>query len=94
MPYIDEKDRDFYEDELGRLRSACISGNTTVGDINYIITSLIHEWIKEHKLCYESINAMIGVLACAQAELYRQIAAPYEDQKKKENGPVSELDKE
>jgi hypothetical protein len=35
-----------------------------------------------------------GVLKCAELELYRQIAAPYEDIKKEQNGPVSELDKE
>jgi hypothetical protein len=32
------------------------------------------------------------VLECAKLELYRMIAAPYEDKKRLANGPVSELD--
>jgi len=32
-------------------------------------------------------------LECAKLELYRMIAAPYEDTKIKENGSVSDLDK-
>ncbi|MHA1138573.1 MAG: DUF6899 family protein [Candidatus Thorarchaeota archaeon] len=38
------------------------------------------------------IDDVRGVLTCVQLELYRVIAAPYEDGKAKENGPVSALD--
>jgi len=41
----------------------------------------------------EILNDVRGVLTCVQLELYRVIAAPYEDGKAKENGPVSALDK-
>jgi len=58
-----------------------------VGALNFQITTLIDEW-----LCgdvrYESINAAIGVLECAKLELYRRIAAPYEDKKIALNGDV------
>jgi len=30
----------------------------------------------------------VGVLECAKMELYRRVAAPYEDKKKEENGDV------
>jgi len=34
------------------------------------------------------INAIIGALECAKLELYRRVAAPYEDDKIAENGDV------
>jgi len=34
----------------------------------------------------------MGVLECAKLELYRMVAAKYEDKKRLENGAVSELD--
>jgi hypothetical protein len=37
---------------------------------------------------YERLNRAMGVLACVQAEFYRRVAAPYEDQKIAENGDV------
>jgi len=39
-------------------------------------------------LSYTQINAVIGVLECAKMELYRRIAAPYEDKKSRESGDV------
>lgn len=63
-----------------------------VGDINYAITLLFHQWLVDKGMCYQHINELIGVLECIKLELYRQIAIPYEDVKKEENGSVSELD--
>ena len=37
---------------------------------------------------YSKINALIGVLECAKLELYRRVAAPYENDKIDENGDV------
>jgi len=34
------------------------------------------------------INEVIGVLECAKLELYRRVAAPYEERKRIENGEV------
>lgn len=65
------------------------ANNCYVGELNYILSSIVYEWMMEHGLSY---NSAIGVLECMKLELYRQVAAPYEDRKKKENGPVSELD--
>ena len=46
----------------------------------------------EEDLCYTVLNEVIGMLECAKLELYRQVAVPYEDKKKRNNGAVSELD--
>lgn len=84
MPYIKQEER-----------SAVISDQIprTAGELNYLITKICHDYLKFHGVNYRNINAVIGVLECAKLELYRQIAAPYEDKKKVENGPISELDK-
>ena len=88
MPYIKQENRDKFYHALREL-----SQNITCsGDLNYVITSLIHKELFEKGLNYEHINSMIGVLECAKLELYRKIAAPYEDVKIKENGNVSNLD--
>ena len=59
-----------------------------VGELNYQITCLVDDFISRKKLKYSEINSAIGVLECAKMELYRRIAAPYEDEKCKENGDV------
>lgn len=62
------------------------------GELNYCITKAINNWIEsEGGVSYDRINAAIGVLECAKLELYRRIAAPYEDTKCAENGDVYTL---
>jgi len=39
-------------------------------------------------LKYSNLNELIGVLECAKLELYRRVAAPYEDEKALINGDV------
>ena len=86
MPYIDQNSRMKYD---GRLAGTC---PLTCGDLNYCISKLIHYYIQDQGVCYATINEVIGVLECVKTEVYRQIAAPYEDDKKSMNGPVSKLD--
>lgn len=63
------------------------------GELNYLITKAIHSYIGKKGLSYSTLNEVMGVLECCKLELNRQVIAPYENEKKKENGPVSELDK-
>lgn len=76
MPYIRDEERA----EAGSLR--------TVGMLNYEITGLIVSYLRAHGQRYQTINDVVGVLECAKLELYRRVAAPYEDQKMTENGDV------
>lgn len=79
MPYIAEIDR-----------KPLINGTFTpksAGELNFLITSLIDKYLKDD-LSYNKINEVIGALECAKLELYRRIAAPYEDTKIMENGDV------
>lgn len=84
MPYITQEQRLELKNPARKIHSA--------GELNYCISGLIHEYLESHSLCYTYINEVIGVLECCKLEAYRQLAVPYEDQKKSMNGPVSNLD--
>jgi hypothetical protein len=45
-------------------------------------------WQGFERVGYAEINEVVGVLECCKLELYRRLAAPYEDTKIKENGDV------
>lgn len=90
MPYIKSENRV----EINHSINGLITKVYNAGDINYAITLLLHYYLENKGMKYKHINEVIGILECAKLELYRQIASPYEDIKKAENGSVSELDKE
>ena len=79
MPYIHQDARD-------RLESGSEPGDA--GELNYAITRLVDAYIVRKGLRYANINEAIGALECAKLELYRRIAAPYEDRKIDESGDV------
>ncbi len=83
MPYISNDTRNKLK--LG-------ASPATAGDLNFTITKILHNYLEECDWGYSSINLVIGVLECAKLELYRTVAAPYEDTKKEQNGPISTLD--
>ena len=79
MPYIVNSAREQLDD--GGLPNSA-------GELNYMISSLIDEYLHEYGKNYTNINEVIGVLECAKLELYRRVAAPYEDEKIEQNGDV------
>ena len=81
MPYIKQEMRDQFNDGLITLPS-------NEGEMNYVITDLLDDYLSAYGLNYANVNALVGVLECAKLELYRRIAAPYEDEKIQENGDV------
>jgi hypothetical protein len=61
----------------------------TAGELNYVISRAVDEYlIRKGKLRYAHLNEVIGAIECAKLELYRRVAAPYEDQKLAEAGDV------
>ncbi len=63
------------------------------GDLHYDISQLIdgylyHQPANTDGPNYQRFNDVMGVLACAQAELYRRLIAPYEDEAMRRNGDV------
>ena len=85
MPYIKPEVRDRLEPHLYQLFSEM--NEDPAGTLNYVVTRLVDLWIGQ-KPCYGLYNAAIGVLECAKIELYRRQVAPYEDEKREENGDV------
>jgi hypothetical protein len=61
------------------------------GTMNYAVSRLSHLYLKDKGLRYANLNELIGALECIKQELYRKIAAPYEDEKIFENGVVGVL---
>jgi len=82
MPYIDQDARD-------RLIAGALPD--TEGELNYALTMLVLDYVKRHGASYSTYNAVIGVLQCAQYELYRRRIAEYEDGKREINGDVYHL---
>lgn len=78
MPYIDAASRA----EILRGRPPA-----TAGELNFAITSLVDAFLGDN-LCYARLNEAIGAMECAKHELYRRIAAPFEDRKLAQNGDV------
>jgi len=87
MPYITKKQQDELE--------AWKYGDThrepaTPGELNYLITVLLRDYFKAHSN-YQGINDIMGALSSAQAEFYRRIAVPYEENKCYDNGDVYDV---
>lgn len=79
MPYLEKGIRASLEE--GRIPQEA-------GELNYLVTRLCDAFLMKTGLSYKNINQAIGALECAKLELYRRIAAPYEDQKCRDNGEV------
>lgn len=79
MPYITQKQKTELETWGAKPKDA--------GELNYVITRIIDEYLG-NELRYQRINDVVGVLECAKLEIYRRLAAPYEDKKRDENGEV------
>jgi hypothetical protein len=84
MPYIKPKARQEFIDAAMEL--ACKI--ECAGDLNYVVSIIMNIYIQRKSESYATINELIGALECAKLELYRRVAAPYEDFKMKENGDV------
>lgn len=88
MPYIKQNRRTEIAES-----PECANLAENAGELNWVITTICHNYILEKGKSYSVLNEVIGVLECAKLELYRKVTAPYEDIKCKENGHISELDK-
>ena len=85
IPYIKPVDRVKFDSAIEKLQSQEL---TSEGELNYILTRVCHLYLEEWGWYYRSINSIVGALECCKLELYRRIAAPYEDNKIQENGDV------
>lgn len=86
MPYIKQTDRIKYN-ELIKSIATQLKG-MPVGDLNYVITSILVQMVKDQGMSYAFANGLMGVLSCVSYEFYRRALVPYEDKKIQENGDV------
>ncbi len=90
MPYINKEDRLKFNEHINGLVGELtdeIHGSYNVGEVNYVISSIMWKLFNAHP-SYTSGNNLTGVLDCVNKEFYRRILAPYEDKKMEENGDI------
>jgi hypothetical protein len=100
MPYILPGRRNIIDKQVGtllqrienELEEGMAPHEITGGDMNYLVSLLVHRWQSERLKSYKNLSEAHAVLSDAAAEFYRTVVAPYEDQKALENGKVSALD--
>ncbi len=78
MPYVKAERRNIWLREKP----------TTPGDLNFDITSLLLDYVAEHGLNYDTINAIGGALSYADKEFYRRVVVPYEQGAIERNGDI------
>jgi len=79
MPYIEPKRRKELDLKFDP---------KTAGELNYVITSQLTNYIFLNGESYQTFNDIIGALEGAKLEIYRRLIVPYEDRKSRENGDV------
>lgn len=79
MPYINKDLRE---------KLTLVANAESPGELNYIFTTLLLDYVHRHGTSYQIINDVIGALEGAKLEFYRRFASEYEDKKKSENGDV------
>jgi hypothetical protein len=58
------------------------------GELNYSISVLLGEYVRQNGLSYQHISDCLGALEGAKQEFYRCVAEPYEQEKLMKNGAV------
>lgn len=88
MPYIKPEDRELFEPFLNDLFGCFNEKDFTVGDLNYLMTRLAHNYTERHGLSYSTCNDVLGVFNAANQEYYRKVVQNYEEEKIRINGDV------
>ncbi len=79
MPYIHPE---------RRLDLAVTCLPATEGELNYLLTSCVKQYLLQHEDSYSTFNAVVGALESAKQEFYRRKVVPLEQEKIQENGDV------
>jgi len=88
MPYIPTADRERFEFALDSLATQAAAYGLSNGELNYLLTRLGLMYLDRHGKSYNTISDVIKAMECAKLEFYRRVAAPYEDDKARQNGDV------
>lgn len=85
MPYIDQERRRVLANQW---HNVGIQRPHTPGELNYLFTRMVQNYIEIKGLSYQTINDILGALEGTKLEFYRRVAVPYEQTKIEENGDV------
>lgn len=85
MPYIKKIGRKQLQTRVQRPQNA--------GELNFLITDIVGEYLLEHGKSYQTFNDILGALEGAKLEMVRRQLNPYEDAKIKENGDIERYEK-
>lgn len=92
MPYIDSEPRQVFNPQIEALIEQLThfgeNRDPKPGEVNYVVSKLIWGLLRKNGMSYTRVNNLIGALECVKLELYRRLAAPYEDTKIQENGDI------
>ena len=59
-----------------------------VGELNFLITRMLMNYLNSHPVHYADLNDCLGTLEGAKLEFFRRVVVPYEEQKRQQNGDV------
>lgn len=91
MPYITENERDEKINHGGlchsrkELAEAMAEFATNGGQLNYMISKTISEWLSINGLCYTNCQTIMGMLEILKSEFIANVITPYEELKSTEN---------
>lgn len=88
MPYISRLERTPYTKYIRAIAHELLVRGNTAGDLNYVFTALLNEWLLGLPLSYRQLNIVSGTLHDVQDEFDRTVKHPYEDYKRAVNGGV------
>ena len=80
MPYISQAAREELDSEK--------RPPETSGELNYVITTKLIEYVLANGYRYSIFNDVLGALEGAKEEFYSRVVAEYEDRKIEQNGDV------
>ena len=89
MPYITPSARRQLNKTVDALTTE-IGSQITKGDLNFLLSSTVGEYVLAKGLSYDSINDVMGALEGCLLEFYRRVAVPYEKKKIKINGDIDQ----
>jgi len=81
MPYIKEEDRQ-------KLDKIWDIEPQNAGELNYLFTVLIKQFLGNQGISYQKFNDAVGALEGCKLELYRKHIVEYENEKMLLNGDV------
>lgn len=85
MPYLKIQQREYFNDLLKALHHVSIADG---GELNFIFTECVKQYLATHDKRYETFNTVVGALESCKAEFQRRIVGPYENVKIESNGDV------